>query len=517
MSQRDRLLEHIRRIALLGIGERRTDGQLLELFISERDETAFALLLRRHGAMVWSVCRRILGNAHDADDAFQAAFLVLVRKADSIRPREAVGNWLYGVACRTALEARGRLARRRAKEQSLQDVPLLEDKLDGPWQELWPILDRELSRLSDKYRLPIVLCDLEGRSRKDVARQLAIPEGTLSSRLATARKKLAVRLARYGFVVSAASLGMLLTEKAAMASLSPFLLSATTKAAMLIAAGPAVAAGVVSATVSTLTEGVLKAMFIAKIKTATLVLCSVAAFGVGTGGVYYQTRVGAADALQVDRVIQDSRTSTSDAKDREIEKLKDQNEKLREMLKREIDRRQAYSEKQDAFEKNIRTLIQAGLAARVDEPDQDRSDAPDKPDPNSALQKKALSQKMEAERELLKKRFQDESQALQARIRELEAQQKTLEAERKKLDAQLRALQQQRRQLEQDQKRMKESLLRQAERQAEQKAKLLREQAASQSKSKPVEKQGSGDKLDQILQRLERLEKRLNRLEKDKD
>jgi|SRR5579884_4051342 len=519
MGQRDRLLEHIRRIALLGIGERRTDGQLLELFISERDETAFALLLRRHGAMVWSVCRRILGNAHDADDAFQATFLVLVRKADSIRPREAVGNWLYGVACRTALEARGRLARRRAKEQSLQDVPLLEDKPEEPWQELWPILDSELSRLSDKYRLPIVLCDLEGRSRKDVARQLAIPEGTLSSRLATARKKLAVRLARYGFVVSAASLGILLTEKAATASLSPFLLSATTKAAMLLAAGPAVAAGVVSATVSSLTEGVLKAMFIAKIKTATLVLCGVAAFGVGTGGVYYQTQAGAADSLQVDRVAQENRRSTAEPRDREIDKLKRENQQLRDMLERERNRKEAFREKVHTIENNIRKSVRAGLAARSDEPDQDQSDSPDKPDPKSAL-KKDLSKKLEAEREQLKKRFQDQAEALRAKLQELEAQQRAIEAQRKQLDAQLRALQQQRKQLEQDQKRMKESLQRQAERQAaDMKAKLLREQAANanQSKNKPVEKQASGDKLDQILQRLERLEKRLNRLEKDRD
>ncbi len=519
MGQRDRLLEHIRRIALLGIGERRTDGQLLELFISERDETAFALLLRRHGAMVWSVCRRILGNAHDADDAFQAAFLVLVRKADSIRPREAVGNWLHGVACRTALEARGRLARRRAKEQSLQDMPLLEDKPEEPWQELWPILDRELSRLSDKYRLPIVLCDLEGRSRKDVARQLAIPEGTLSSRLATARKKLAVRLARYGFVVSAASLGILLAEKAATASLSFSLLSSTTKAAMLIAAGPAVAAGVVSATVSTLTEGVLKAMFIAKIKTATLVLCSVAAFGVGTGGVYYQTQAGAADSLQVDRVAQENRRSTSKLGISEIDRLKSENQQLRDMLARERDRKAGYREKFNTFVSNWMPTIQAALATKSDDPDQEESDAPDKPGKNSAL-KKELRDKMQAERDQLKLKFQSQAETLQAKLKELEAQQRNLELQRRKLDAQLRALQQQRRQLEQDQKRMKESLQRQAERQAtDMKAKLQREQAANanQSKNKPVEKPASGDKLDQILQRLERMEKRLNRLERDRD
>jgi RNA polymerase sigma factor (sigma-70 family) len=379
MTQRDRLLDHIRRLALQGMGERRTDGQLLELFISARDEAAFALLLRRHGAMVWSVCRRVLGNAHDADDAFQATFLVFVRKADSIRPREAVGNWLYGVAYRTALESRGRIARRRAKERPLQDVPSPENKPQEQCQELWPIFDRELSRLADKYRLPIVLCDLEGRSRKEVARQLAIPEGTLSSRLATARKKLAARLARYGFAVTAASLGTLLTEKAATASLSLSLLSATTKAALLAAAGSTAVAGAVSATVSTLTEGVLKAMFIAKIKTATLVLCSVASLGVGTGGVYYQTRAGAADSPQTDRVVQDNRKSISEPRDREIDKLRRENQQLREMLKREGERKAAYREKLNTFVKNWTPTIQASLAAQWDQPHP-------KPEPNPNLE-----------------------------------------------------------------------------------------------------------------------------------
>jgi RNA polymerase sigma factor (sigma-70 family) len=392
MSQRDRLLDHIRRIALQGMSECRTDGQLLEQFVSARDEASFALLLQRHGAMVWNVCRRVLGSTHDADDAFQATFLVLVRKADSIRPREAVGNWLYGVAYRTALEARRRIVRRRAKEQSLQDVPPPESKPEEPWQELWPILDRELSRLADKYRLPIVLCDLEGRSRKEVAQQLAIPEGTLSSRLATARKKLAARLARCGFAVSAASLGILLTEKVATASLALSLLSVTTKAALLVAAGSTTADGVVSATVSTLSEGVLKAMFIAKIKTAALVLCGAAAFGIGTGGVYYQTRAGAADSPQPGRIAPHNRKSSSELREREIDKLERENEQLKDLLERARNREKEFRKKLFPVVNNLaalgewaprksqkelltiinnltETISQAEAAAESDEPD----------------------------------------------------------------------------------------------------------------------------------------------------
>ncbi len=507
MNQRDRLLDQIRRIALRGLGERQTDGQLLEHFISERDEMSFALLLRRHGAMVWSVCRRVLGNPHDADDAFQAAFLVLVRKADSIRPREAVGNWLYGVAYRTALEARGRIARRRAKEHSLQDLPPLASKLDEQEQDLWPILDRELSRLADKYRLPIVLCDLEGRSRKEVAQQLAIPEGTLSSRLTTARKKLAVRLARYGFTISAATLGTLLAEKTAKASLSLSLISSTTKAALLVAAGPAVAAGIVSATVSSLTEGVLKAMFIAKIKTATLLLCGVAAFGVGTGGVYYQSRAGAADSTQVERVAQDNRNNFSEQQDRELDKLKRENQRLRDMLEKERDQKEAFREKFNNFENNIRKSVQSGLAARSDESDQ-------KPDRNSALEKK------QAARDQLKMEFDKQFEDLQAKLQHLNEQQKKLQAQREQLEAQLKALLAQRKQLERDQKKLKESFQRRVENLVDKKTKTPQEPSENQTKKLPplpVQKPAGGDKLDQILQRLERMEKRLDRMERNRE
>src|SRR5262249_20449250 len=145
----------------------------------------------------------LLGNPHDAEDAFQATFLVAVRKAASVRPRELFGNWLHGVAYRTALEARARIARRRAKEKQVEELPHpAQAEPEAVWQELRPLLDRELSRLPDKYRVPVVLCDLEGRSRQEVARQLRLPEGTLSSRLATARKTLARRLSRYGPVLS---------------------------------------------------------------------------------------------------------------------------------------------------------------------------------------------------------------------------------------------------------------------------------------------------------------------------
>ena len=164
----------------------------------------------------------LLGNYHDAEDAFQATFLVLVRKAASIVPREMVGNWLYGVAHQTALKARATAAKRKGRERQVTDMP--EPAVAGQdlWPDLQPLLDQELSRLPDKYRAVIVLCDLEGKTRKEAARQLGVPEGTVASRLARARAMLAKRLARRGVTVSGGALAAVLSEKAASAGVPTF-------------------------------------------------------------------------------------------------------------------------------------------------------------------------------------------------------------------------------------------------------------------------------------------------------
>jgi RNA polymerase sigma factor (sigma-70 family) len=178
--------------------QRESDGTALERFIHRKDPDAFALLVRRHGAMVFAVCRRQLGDFHDAEDAFQATFLVLSRRAASVSPRDAVGNWLHGVAYRTALRIRSRRARILAKERAMNDLPHPEFSSPESTDELRLILDREICRLPDKYRLPVILCELEGRPRREVAVQLLLAEGTLSSRLANARRILARRLSRTG-------------------------------------------------------------------------------------------------------------------------------------------------------------------------------------------------------------------------------------------------------------------------------------------------------------------------------
>jgi RNA polymerase sigma factor (sigma-70 family) len=226
--------------------------------------------------MVLGVCRRVLGDSHDVEDAFQAVFLVLVRKAGSIVLRETVGGWLYGVAYRTAVEARNKRGRRRAREKQVNAMPQPTAQSDDTWRELKPLLDRELSRLPEKFRVPVVLCDLEGLPRRQVASQLGLPEGTLSSRLHTGRRTLAQRLSRYGFALSGGALAAALT-RGASAGVPASLLVSTVK----VASGEAAASAAVA-----LAKEVLKTMFLAKLKLAVGAVMVVAALG--AGGVAYQ-------------------------------------------------------------------------------------------------------------------------------------------------------------------------------------------------------------------------------------
>jgi RNA polymerase sigma factor (sigma-70 family) len=265
-----------------------TDGQLLEAFVSRGDSTALEALVLRHGPMVWGVCCRIL-NHHDAEDAFQATFLILIRKAATVKPRDMIGNWLYGVAYQTALNARTRIARRAVREVQVREIPeppLMERHF---WSDLQPLLDRELSRLPNKYRAAIVLCDLEGKTRKEAAQELGWPEGSVASRLARGRAMLANRMARHGLAISAAVLEAELTQKALRAEPSSVMTS-TIKTVTQVVAGPP-DSGVISVEVSNLTERVLKIMFLTKLKPmmaalvlAVLVVTGIVAVGLSAPG-----------------------------------------------------------------------------------------------------------------------------------------------------------------------------------------------------------------------------------------
>jgi RNA polymerase sigma factor (sigma-70 family) len=234
--------------------------------------------------MVWGVCRRVLRNHHDAEDAFQASFLVLVRKAGAIASPQLLANWLYGVAHQTALKARATAARRGARERQVTQMPEPAATEQDVWRDLQPVLDQELSRLPDKYRVAIVLCDLEGRTRKEVAGQLRVPEGTLAARLSRGRAMLAKRLARHGPAVSGGALGVMLAKKVAPAGVPTSLVSSTIKAVTLSAAGEA-AVGLFSARVAALTEGVLRTMLLAKLKIAVAALVLLGVLGVGVCGL----------------------------------------------------------------------------------------------------------------------------------------------------------------------------------------------------------------------------------------
>jgi RNA polymerase sigma factor (sigma-70 family) len=293
-GQRGAAVRHLYRALLRHDGAGLTDGQLLDRYVTRREEAAFEALLRRHGPMVLGVCRRVLRGAQDTEDAFQATFLVLVSKAASVVPRERVGNWLHGVAYRTALRARAAAARRRAREKPLQDLPEPEAAAGDVGADLRPLLDQELSRLPDEYRLAVVLCDLEGRTHRDAARQLGWPAGTLSSRVARARALLARRLARRGLALSAGALAAALSGSGASAGVPAPLLVSTRKAAHLLAAGQA-AAGALSAAVVTLTEGVLTAMLRSRFQAALVLLL---AAGVLFGGARLAAHLGQAAERQ---------------------------------------------------------------------------------------------------------------------------------------------------------------------------------------------------------------------------
>ncbi len=269
------LLDHLRTALAPHGAADRTDAELLGRFVTEHDEAAFKALLLRHGPMVWGVCRRVLGNEADAEDTFQATFLVLARKAACVRPRERVGNWLYGVAYHAALKARAMAAKRRAKERRAARVPT-QGPAEPTGRELAGLLDRELHRLPAVYRNPIVLCDLQGKTRMEAARQLGWPEGTVAGRLARARALLARRLSRYGLAVSGAAVGTLLAEEASGA-VPTSLVGPTVQAACR-------PQGLIPARVAALAGGTLKAMLLHKVLKVTAVLLVVTALAAGWYG-----------------------------------------------------------------------------------------------------------------------------------------------------------------------------------------------------------------------------------------
>jgi RNA polymerase sigma-70 factor (ECF subfamily) len=287
-------LDRLREAALRQDGAPLSDGELLERFITRREEAAFEALMRRHGAMVLGVCRRLLHNEADAEDAFQATFLVLATKAAGVRPRALVGNWLYGVARHTALKAKAMTHRRcqREREAGARRTP---QPAEDSGQELQMALDQELSALPEKYRAPLILCELEGKTIQAAARQLDWPQGTMATRLRRGRALLGRRLLRYG-LAAGGGIGAQVQASAA-AGVPARLLVSTVQAATSVVAGQAAAVGLISARVVALKEGVVKAMLLTKLKTMTTVILAVALLG--GGGVLVTLRSWAGEPQDV--------------------------------------------------------------------------------------------------------------------------------------------------------------------------------------------------------------------------
>ncbi len=281
------LLHYLRSLHHAARGEL-SDRELLRQYVANHEEAAFAALLHRHAPLVWSVCRRLLDNEQDAEDAFQAVFLVLLRKSSSLRVGRTLATWLHAVATRIALKSRVTSLRRIQREKRAIMSELSDPYAAVEGRDLRAVLDEELDRLPEKYRAPLVLCYLEGLSYTEAARQLGWRDGTLCGRLARARELLRKRLSRRGLTLSGAALTAALTESALAPATT---IAAVARMAALFALGQATGREAVSSSVATLAQGVLQAMTVAKVKTvvALVAVFFVLACGGGLAAHWFWT------------------------------------------------------------------------------------------------------------------------------------------------------------------------------------------------------------------------------------
>ncbi|MBY0522236.1 MAG: sigma-70 family RNA polymerase sigma factor [Gemmataceae bacterium] len=289
------VLRHIRSVLEPPDDARRIDRELLREYAAGQDQAAFAALVRRHGKLVLGVCRRVLGDPHDAEDAFQATFLVLARKAGAIRKQCSLSSWLYGVAYRMALKARVGASRRRRREQAVAARSASTGTDDLTWREIRSVIDEEMNALADKYRAPLLLCYFEGKTQDEAAQQLGWSLGTFRRRLDDARERLQVRLRRRGLALAAALSSALLAQDA-LGALPTNLLPRTVEAAIAFAAEKPVAASLVTTSVVPLAQEALKAMFRKQLAVAAVLCLAVALLGAGVGLLRQSAIAGGAAA-----------------------------------------------------------------------------------------------------------------------------------------------------------------------------------------------------------------------------
>jgi RNA polymerase sigma factor (sigma-70 family) len=448
------LLEHLRRLADDRGRCASADAELLERFVCGRDTAAFELLVWRHGPMVLNVCRRIVRDAHSAEDAFQATFLVLARKAAGISRRAALAGWLYQVAYRVALRARQGIARRATREAPLDDMPEPPAAAAIPAADWLPILDEEIHQLPEKYRLPVVLCHLEGQTLAEAAAALGCPRGTVAVRLHRARQLLRARLSQRGIELPAVFAGV----AASRVELSAALVRTALQAGAAGAGGVAVVAGKVSARALCLTEGVLRAMFLKKLQFAVGVLLATTLVGAGAWTMGH-SRAGqppaAANAAAVVQAAEGAppalpgRVAAREEEDREDRRREEQLKQAERRLQ-ETRERQAVQE-----EEWLRALIDARV--RVEEAQQkvrqlehELTLIPEGNTPGMEMVKlfeehNAKAQELERAKAVSKpdspvvKKFTDEVEAVRARLKQAERkQQEERRRQREELKASLR-------------------------------------------------------------------------------
>jgi RNA polymerase sigma factor (sigma-70 family) len=365
------LLGYLRRRAGEAPGQG-SDGSLLRCFAIGRDEEAFATLVGRHGPMVLEVCRRVLEDSHHAEDAFQATFFILARKAGAIRKGDSVASWLYGVAVRVALKMKATAARRRAHERQVVVVDEPDPAVEVARAELRPVLDEELGRLPESYRAPLVLCYLEGKTNEQAARELGWPKGTVAGRLARARELLRGRLRRRGLALSSGLLAALLGESAATAAVPATLAGSTIQAAGVFATGTVAVAS--ASAPAALAEGVLQTMMLTRIKIAAVLLV-VCVCGTGAGVLAQRAGPGPALAAAGDA---DKDRAAEEAKRLKAELLKLRDELARTRAELEATKREAERQRQLAEQQRRRAeeaAAQALDALRRAQAERERAEA----------------------------------------------------------------------------------------------------------------------------------------------
>jgi RNA polymerase sigma factor (sigma-70 family) len=274
------LLAFLRRLAVPGDHRAMADGELLQRFSGQGEEWAFAALMHRHGPMVLGVCQGLLLGAQDAEDAFQATFLVLARKARAIGKPASVASWLHGVAYRLAMRVRADLARRRACEGKVMTLPSNEPPDDVMWRDLRPVLHEELGRLPERFRLPFVLCYLEGKTNEEAADLLGWPKGTVLSRLSRGRQRLRARLTRRGLAPAGGVVAALLAVDTARAAVPASLARKTFRAALLFAADPT---GAIAAPASSYAVAMLRTPFLERHRVTAILLLVTSLVAVSAG------------------------------------------------------------------------------------------------------------------------------------------------------------------------------------------------------------------------------------------